>query len=82
MDATNKMDGIKKIYSRYYWMTKYALVEDCGEISDRLFKIGYKNCVRMERVYGDIFEDVRVSVSKEFIYLGDGQWACKLKITH
>ena len=75
--GANEMNAIKAIYARYYWMTKFALVEDDGENSQKLFDCGFRHGVRMEQLYGDIFADVREQVGSHFVFLGNGRWACK-----
>lgn len=69
---------ITEIYARWFWMTKFALVENR---EDSLIDLAYKMCVRMERLYGDIFADVREMVAKNFVRTESGQWACKFLVT-
>lgn len=60
-------------------MTKFALVENNASIS--IFDFACKMCIRMERLYGDPFADVREEISKNFVRLENGQWACKFAVT-
>lgn len=67
---------MKKVYERWFWMTKFALVEN----NERFFNRAVMQCVRMERLYGDVFEDVRTNVARKFVRCADGTWAAKFEI--
>lgn len=63
---------IQQVYARYCWMERFALVEDCLS----MHTLAYKHLCRIERMYGDIFADVRTEVCKKFVRTSSG-WAVK-----
>jgi len=67
---------MNKIYERWFWMTKFSLVEN----NERFFNRAVMQCIRMERLYGDIFADVRTEVARKFIHTPTGL-ACKFEVT-
>ncbi len=59
-------------YAKWLWIERFALVENCQP----MYTFASAQLARMERMYGDIFADVRTQVCRKFIHTSNG-WAVK-----
>ena len=60
------------IYAKWLWTARFALVENCQP----MYTLASNQLSRMERMYGDVFADVRTQVCRRFTHTPSG-WAVK-----